>query len=53
VVVGHFLTLPINLQRLYVPYAPPFVQEAFLQRDGGRGTGAGDMDWQQEWPTRW
>jgi hypothetical protein len=53
VVIGHFFTLSADLQRQYVPYAPPFVQQEYVRRYGTPGHGRVSMAWKQEWPMRW
>jgi hypothetical protein len=53
VVIGHFFTLSENLQRQYVPYAPPFVQQEYVRRYGLPGSGSEAGAWKQEWSVRW
>jgi len=53
VVIGHFFTLCVDLQRQYVPYAPPFVQQEYLRRYSIPGPGPEASAWEQEWPVRW
>ena len=53
VVIGNFFALPADLQRQYVPYAPPFVQQEYVRRYGTLGNGPEGTGWEQEWPTRW
>jgi hypothetical protein len=53
VVIGDFFTLSANVQRQYVPYAPPFVQQEYARRHGIAGPGPQHVAWDQEWPMRW
>ena len=53
VVIGNFFALPADLQRQYVPYAPPFVQQEYVRRYGTLGNSPEGTGWEQEWPTRW